>query len=363
MSSWRACPRRLVPLPRRSSACTVTSPGRREGGGQAVQLGGRGEGPVEEDDLARPRARHPPADGVAAGPRELTARARRRGAPARHRGGACPPAVRGRASRRTKRAGTLNPARRPRTWAVRAPSPGSSAPSSEDDRGDRDVPQLSSGPPTTHASATAGCSSRTASTSAGLTFSPPRTMRSSRRSTTNRRPCRSRRPRSPVRNGSSAAPGQRPHRGTRRSGTSPGGRSRRPRSRPRRRWRGARREAARPRTPAVPRVLGGEGRHAGRRLRQAIGGDDRPAGPEGARDEVGRDRTAAEQRGPQGRRRRGAVALVGHAPAASAPARRGSRRGCVPWSAARSAAGHARAGCAPGTRPRIARHRIPRPAT
>ena len=47
----------------------VAGPG--EGGGQAVQLGGGRERAVEEEDLARPRARHPPADGVAAGPREL----------------------------------------------------------------------------------------------------------------------------------------------------------------------------------------------------------------------------------------------------------------------------------------------------
>ena len=45
-----------------------------------------------------------------------------------------PPAVRGSASRRTNRAGTLNPARRPRTWAVSATSPGSSAPSSRTTR-------------------------------------------------------------------------------------------------------------------------------------------------------------------------------------------------------------------------------------
>ena len=46
--------------------------GPREGGGQAVQLGGGRERAVEEEDLARAGAGHPPADGVAAGPRELT---------------------------------------------------------------------------------------------------------------------------------------------------------------------------------------------------------------------------------------------------------------------------------------------------
>ena len=72
----------------------------------------------------------------------------------------------------------------------------------EDDRGDRDLPQRSSvAPPRPLRDRRLG--RRTASTSAGETFSPPRTMRSSRRSATNRRPVSSSRPRSPVRIGPS----------------------------------------------------------------------------------------------------------------------------------------------------------------
>ena len=58
--------------------------------------------------------------------------------------------------------------------------------------------------PKTPASATAGCSSSTASTSAGATFSPPETIVSLLRPMTVRRPSSSSRPRSPVRSVSHA---------------------------------------------------------------------------------------------------------------------------------------------------------------
>ena len=45
-----------------------------DGGRQAVQLGGGRQRAVEQEDLPWPRARHPPADGVAARPRELAGR-------------------------------------------------------------------------------------------------------------------------------------------------------------------------------------------------------------------------------------------------------------------------------------------------
>ncbi len=220
----------------------------------------------------------------------------------------------------------------------------------QDDRGLHGTcPMVASGMPTTHASAITGCEASTASTSAGLTFSPPRTMRSTRRSTTVRRPCRSRRPRSPVRTGTSAGTG---------SASSP----RYPEKRdadsmtisptPVSSWSARVRRTPGSGTPAepgpVPCLLGGERRRAGRRLRQAVGGDDRPAGPERPGDEVGRDGAAAQQHGAQRRPaagRRGPRRARG--PAAPGRARRGSRPGSCRGAPRGAAAGHARAARGP----------------
>ena len=113
----------------------------------------------------------------------------------------------------------------------------------------------------------------------------------------------------------------------------------------------------------VPGVLGGERRGAGRHLRQAIRGNDRPSGPEGTGHEVGRDGAAAQQHRAQGRRRRGAASLVKR----TRQLRRDQRD--VAHGGARSVErGEEQQRVTSGDDtdrhpPRIARHTIPRPAT
>ena len=138
-----------------------------------------GPSPVTRQPMASPpgRASSPAAlageqraDGLAA---QLAARRARQGVEAH------------------ERAGTLNPASGRATWAASASSPGSvgarrAGRSRPPGRGPRSRPGGRRRRPRRRP----GGPRRTASTSAGAMFSPPRTIRSTRRSTTIRRPCR-----------------------------------------------------------------------------------------------------------------------------------------------------------------------------
>ena len=168
-------------------------------------------------------------------------------------------------------------------------------------------PNAGSARATTTASATAGWSRRTASTSMGEMFSPPRTIRSVRRSATISLPSASSRPRSPVSQPAVIGPG----RGRRERvaeipaeqrragdldltdalGVRPGDAERDARQRP-------------PGCVRVDRRLVGRRRgHARAGLGQAVRRHDRPAGRDGAPDEGRRDRAATEGHGPERRRR------------------------------------------------------------
>ena len=355
--------RRPVPLPRRSSAWTVMSPGRASVAASRSSCAAFDSVPCRSRQRERPVARHPPADACAAGAGELAGplagEQRADGVAAKLAAGRAREGVQAQ-----ERPRDLEPGQRRAAVggeglvagvhgagrAARSPPPGPG-------------PRAASGRPTTAASATAGCASRTASTSAGAMFSPPRTMRSSRRSTTNRRPSPSRRPRSPVRTGpvaGAAGPGRR---GSRRSAPRSRRRSPPPHPRPAHRW-----SATRP---------GADGRRIpGARAASAVGRavapepvSDRPyVGTTGQPARTARvtsaggigpppSRTARSEAGAGRRRRRPAAGR-----AAPGRARRGSSAAAPP-SAARMAAGSARPAIRTGTRPAIARHRIPRPAT
>ena len=303
---WRA---RLAPLPRRSTAWTVSVAGGREQAGEAGQLRGGRQRPVEKEHVERAVAEGPVRDGRAVRSHDV---ARSRGVAGSRRARSSvrrslPFAVRGRASSRMNAAGTLNRASRcrqnrsaprrrgpGRRGGGRSPPP---APGRTRRRGGRRRP----------ASAMAGWSRRTASTSAGAMFSPPRTIRSVRRSSDGQPAVRHR----AGRGRRSAASRRRQGGGGRRrvaevaARTGPGCR---PRSR-RRRRRPGRRSGARPR--GVPgrrsrggsRLAGREGRDPGAGLGQAVGRDDRPARVERTPDEGGRDRPATERDRAKGRGR------------------------------------------------------------
>ena len=102
----------------------------------------------------------------------------------------------GAASTSSMALGTLKPARRGGAVGAQLRGIGGRA---QDDGAVTASPHSASGRPNTPASATAGCWSSAASTSAGMTFSPPVTIVSTLRPETIRRPWASRRPRSPVR--------------------------------------------------------------------------------------------------------------------------------------------------------------------
>ena len=268
--------------------------------------------PVRRDRRPRPRAAA--HEGRRPDPRRRAARRRLRRPPV-HRGRRRPPAgegpseARGAATSRRRCGvatstgsivfGTLKRASRS---AANVAQLGRRERRAQDDvRGDG-LPPLRVGRPNTPASATAGCASSAASTSVGITFSPPETIVSTLRPRTISRPRSSSRPRSPV------------------CRTPRGGRARRRRSR-----RPARSSRRCPGigAPGGLRVAGLGDRDRGARLREPVGRRDRPAGVAGA------GRAAPGRRARRRASRRAATAAAGDRSAAragSARATRSSRR-------------------------------------
>jgi pimeloyl-ACP methyl ester carboxylesterase len=207
-------------------------PADREEPGEAGELDRRGKRGVEEDDRdsafgpVRRRERAVEQAGTVGSPARACRRTGHastsiaaardvrsaRGAPARAARSSArrslPDAVRGSTATTKNPTGILYGARRARQKDRSSAFVGAGAPGRSTTAATGTAPQVGSGRPTTPASAIAGCSAMVASTSAGTTFSPPEISRSSRRSSTWRKPSASSRPASPVRShpsGSNAA--------------------------------------------------------------------------------------------------------------------------------------------------------------
>ena len=274
-----------------------------------------------------------------------------------------PEDVRGRTSSRVQAAGTLNPARLARAWAAsivvagvgRVAAGARSPPPARAPRRRPDAPRRRPPPPP-------GAARARPRPPSGSMFSPPRTIRSVRRSTTTRRPAASSLPRSPVRTGSSAATGGSPRYPELRDGPRDDDLAHAVRSRivdahghP------GERPARRP--GRARRLRGRQRRDAGAHLGQAVRRHDRPAGPHGPLDERRRDRPAPEQHRAERRR---AAARHGRRRAAGRAGTGRARRGWAAGSTGARGAGAGRrraGGPGTGTPSRIARHRTPRPAT
>src|SRR5204863_9110613 len=108
-----------------------------------------------------------------------------------------PVAFRGSSSTNSTSRGTLKPARLDLTYFLTSSSL-SFSPSLVATKALSAWPNFSSSTPTTATSLTASCLARRSSTSAGNTFSPPETIISSSRPSTNSRPSSSTSPTSPV---------------------------------------------------------------------------------------------------------------------------------------------------------------------